>query len=412
MDAKPYREALGAVLEHARPLPKEHVTLPAADGRVLAETVRAARDEPPAPKSAMDGFALRSVDTADAGTGHPVTLGYEEIVGAGHLARTQVGPGKAVRIMTGALLPRGADAVVKQEDTEADGPGRILLSAPLAVGENVIARGATLSEGAVLVESGSRIGPHALGLLAGQGLATIPVYRQARVGLLALGDELLEPGTPSRPGGVYVSNLYVLEALARRDGAVPVRLGIAEDDPTEIEARLRTALSDERKPCDVVVTLGGSHQGDFDFGERVLRALGAHLHFRHTLINMGGSTLFATRGGTLFFGLPGTPAASWLAFEVLVRPALLRLQGREDGSRPMLAARLTHGVWPRPGRVNFIPARVQFSVDGEAEATPLGRSVPMELPPGLLANGLIHLTQPRGAVEAGAIVLVEWLDTP
>jgi len=405
-----YAEALQTVLAHCAPLPAETVPFDGAVGRVLADALHAAADEPPAPRSAMDGFALRGAETQGAAAGQPVAFTYREVVGAGHVRTEPVPPGEAVRIMTGALLPPGVDAVAKQEDTQPQGDGRFAVTAPLRPGENVIAPGAIQRAGSLLLGAGSVVSPQGLALLAGQGRAACAVRRRPTVGLLALGDELVEPGRPLGPGQLYVSNLYGLEALCARYGAAPRRLGLCADDPQRIEAVLRDALGDASGPrCDVVLTLGGSHEGDFDFADAVLARLGARLHFRRTRINMGGSTLFATRPGTLFFGLPGTPMASWLAFEVLVRPALWKLAGRAVLERPRLRARLTQPLQARGERTHFIPAWLRLAGEQEAAVQPLLRGSPLALPASVLADGLIHLPPEVRALEAGDPVAVELL---
>jgi molybdopterin molybdotransferase len=406
----PYAEALARVLASCAALPAERVAFDAAVGRVLAEDLRAGADDPPAAKSAMDGYALRAADTRGAGPAAPAAFAYAEVVGAGHVSSAPLPPGGAVRIMTGALLPPGADAVAKLEDTQPlEGP-RFALRAPLRPGENVIARGAVLRAQDLLLEAGRPISPQALGLLAGQGRADCAVHRRPRVGLLALGDELVPPGRPLGPGQLYVSNLYALEALCARYGAEPRRLGIAGDDPQRIEALLREALEGgAAPPCDVLLTLGGSHQGDFDFAHTVMGRLGAALQFRRTALNMGGSAIFATRGATLFFGLPGTPMASWLAFEVLVRPALWKLAGRTRLERPVLRAHLTAALEARPGRTTFIPARLELDGAREPRVQALVRGTPLALPPSVLASGLIHWPPDTPALPAGAPVPVELL---
>jgi molybdopterin molybdotransferase len=421
VQAIPYAEALALVLGHSRPLPAESVPFDALPGRVLAGAVRAGADEPPAPKSAMDGYALRAAETRAATSAAPVAFRCERVVGAGPLradpgadaaaAAGPPGPGEAVRIMTGAWLPPGLDAVVKQEDTRALPDGRVAVTAPLAPGENVIARGAILPAGRLLLEAGAVVTAQGLGLLAGQGHAAYPAVRRPRVGLLALGDELVEPGQPLAPGQLYVSNLYVLEALCRRYGAEPRRLGIVGDDLGRIEAVVRGALEDDgpHAPCDVVVTLGGSHHGDFDFAHAVLERVGATLHFRGVRVNFGGSTLFATRGDALCFGLPGTPMAAWLAFEVLVRPALWRRAGRTRLERPRLSLPLAERMQVRPGRANFIPARIETDGPAGPRVVPLGRGSTLALPPSVLANGIIHWPGDAEALEPGTLVPVELL---
>lgn len=414
MKTNTYDQSLRAILDHCQALDIETAPFAACLGRVIAEDIRAGENDPPQPKSSMDGFALRSEDTAHASPDSPVRMTFDEVVGAGHLARGEVTRGSAIRLMTGALVPAGADAVVKQEDTTPDEAGAFRVTAPLRFGENVIAPGTFLRRDTPLLFSGEVIGPQAMASLAGQGRSQVRVRRKPRVALLAMGDELVEIGNPLAPGQIYMSNGYLLEALCVRYGATGMLLGVVRDNLDDIEHRLRGCLPGEAReedaqPCDVVVTLGGSHQGDFDFAGPVLDRLGATVHFRQTLINYGGSTWFATRGNTLFFGLPGTPGASWLAFEVLIRPALMALQGRQNPNRPLIRARLAQSHTTRPGRLQFVPVAMAFSEDGPPMATPLTREHPAPRPAGLLANGLIRLAEDAQPLKAGDWVNVEWM---
>ena len=420
MKANTYRESLEAVLAQCRPLATEQIPFGEVAGRVLAEAVRAAQDDPAAPKSAMDGFALRAGETEAATPGSPVEFDFDEVVGAGHTAARAVTPGRAIRVMTGALLPGGADAVVKQEDSLPD-PGRtsdeggsFAVTAPLRPGENVIPRGARFTRCDPLLPGGAPLSPQGLGLLAGLGLSRVRVHRKPRVGVLALGDELVQPGVELKPGQIDVSNLHALLGEVQRYGGEGVDLGIAPDDADEIERRLRARIAGRsetspRAACDILLTLGGTRKGDFDFVDHVLGRLGARLQFRRTLINWGGSTLFATLENTLLFGLPGTPLASWMASELLVRPALWRLAGRRELEHPLLQAQLTTHLRLKPGRRHFIPARLRFDPHGAPLATPLGERPTAELPYAALADGLIHFPEETPELGPGDPVTVAWL---
>jgi molybdopterin molybdotransferase len=419
LDSVSYAEARDLAVAAARPLAAERVSLLAALGRVLAEDVMAERDDPAGPKSAMDGFALAAAQTQGAAPGAPAALAFRETVGAGHLARGRVEAGQAVRVMTGALLPPGADAVVKQEDTRPAGAGRFTVERPLAPGENVIPPGARMAAGARLLAAGTVVDDQALGVLAGLGRAAVAVHRRPRVALLALGDELVEPGQSLAPGQIYVSNLYALEALAARYGADTLRLGIARDDPAHIEALLRPCIkaAPDAEGCDLILTLGGSHKGDFDFAQAVQERLGARVLFSRVRINQGPSTRCAQAGTALLFGLPGTPGVSWCAFELLVRPALWGLAGRAQLEHPRLRARLTRALAfrtashkaGRPGWDHFHPGRLRLDDDGSPEVAPVLGPHPGELPAAIQADCLIQAPTGVTALAEGDWVRVLWL---
>ncbi|MCZ6558149.1 MAG: molybdopterin molybdotransferase MoeA [SAR324 cluster bacterium] len=414
MKRNTFQQSLHTVLAHSHPLAAEQVSFHEGLGRVLAADVAATQDDPPAPKSAMDGFALRAADTREAGAGRPVTLMYSEVVGAGHLARGVVRKGRAMRLMTGALLPKGADAVVKQEDTLPAGEGAFAIMQPLVSGENVVPAGARMKKDEIALHAGEVISPQGLGLLASLNRNRLNVVRRPRVALLALGDELVELGQPLQPGQLHVSNLYALEAKVAKYGGQPRRLGIAGDNPDLILRLLRPRLPDPERlgdplACEMLLTLGGSHGGDFDFAQHVLEALGAKIQFRRTRLSLGGSTLFATLGRTLLFGLPGTPVPSLGAFELLVRPALWRLAGRTELAHPRLMARLTAPVSAWNDATCFSPGWLRFDEPGAPTVTPLrdrGVSGPRN---GVLANALIEVPEGAEGLMADQQVSVQWL---
>jgi molybdopterin molybdotransferase len=278
-----------------------------------------------------------------------------------------------------------------------------------------------MKKDSVQLTAGEVVGPVAVGMLAGLGRVRVAVRRRPRVALLALGDELVDPGRPLRPGQLYVSNLHALEAKVARCGGLPRGLGIAADDPELIQRLLRPRLlaeANEDNPlgCEVVITLGGSHGGDFDFAHHTMEALGATVHFRHTRLSLGGSTLFATLGGTLLFGLPGTPVPSLGAFELLVRPALWALAGRRQLNYPTLRARLTAALTAWPGRTNFTPAWLEMHA-GKQPAGGLPAVTPLRDKGGgptaarnaTLANALIEVPDGGERLARGETVTVMWL---
>jgi molybdopterin molybdotransferase len=408
--ANHYHQSLEIILHHARQLEAEIVPFHDSPGRTLAETLIAERDDPQAPKSAMDGFAVRGTDTGSASAGSPLTLPVRGTLGAGRTAQATWEPGAAVRIMTGALLPPGADAVVKLEEVHRSDDGSVTLARAVEAGTNVVARGARLRAGDVVLEAGAWVTPQVHGLLASLGHSDVQVIRRPRVAVLAVGDELVEVEQVPAPGQIHVSNLYTLSGLVERYGGVAVPLGVVRDDPDAIMKRLRGALDGASGAlgCDVVITLGGSRRGDFDFAYDTFAGVGAHIHFRDTRLNPGCSTVFASAGAALLFGLPGTPVPSWGAFHVLVRPALERLCGR-GASHPILRARLTEPVSVRGDWTHFLPAWLAFDDTGAARVSVLRERGQGPVPGRMLANALICLPVGTSSVAAGEPVAVQWL---
>lgn len=411
-----YQESLQTILSRSAPLAPETVSFHAGLGRILAEDIVSEIEDPPAAKSAMDGYCLQAQITQQASSEHPLELPFSGALAAGHLPGENLIAGQAIRIMTGALLPRGADAVVKQEDVDFVGQKKISLKKPLQAGENVIAQGAHISMGQPILKAGLPITPQVLGMLAKLGKSQLQVYQQPRVAILAIGDELVEVGRPLQPGQLYVSNLYAMAAMIRQYGGIPQQLGIAKDDPHQIETLLRPYIlppdcPDNSAGCDLILTLGGSWKGDFDFAHTVLERLGAFIHFRSTAINLGPSTIFATLGKTLFFGLPGTPVPSWGAFELLMRPGLWKITGCSVLEHPRLPAQLATDLTAVAGSQCFFPGWLVFSSEGLPQVTPLRTRGTETMPSALLANVLIEVEEGKTALQRGEVVKVQWTNS-
>jgi molybdopterin molybdotransferase len=319
----PTDEAHTRILGDLTPLAEEWTLLHEALGRTLVSPVLATRTQPPCDNSAMDGYAVRSVDVARP----PIVLRVVDVVHAGATPGKAVGPGEAVRIMTGAAMPPGADAVVMQERTRAipgDGLGRVEIQEPAPVRANVRDAGEDARAGEVLLPAGTPLGIPELALLSGQGLASVRVPRRPRVAILATGDELCRPDEP--PGGRIVDTNSLAAALAvRRAGGLPTVLGIAADRPEAVERLLADALDH-----DVVLTSAGASVGEHDFVRGALAQLGVQMDFWRVAIRPGKPLAFGRRGRSLVFALPGNPTSSLVTFELFVRPALLRLTGRRD----------------------------------------------------------------------------------
>ena len=416
-------QALQQVLEAAAPLPAERVALSEAAGRRLARPVVAPFDLWPFERAAMDGYAVRAADLARSGQA-PARLRVRGALYAGQLPEAALLPGEAVRIMTGAPLPPEADAVVPLEMAQAEGGGEtgetVLVRRALPAGANVFPRGEEGRAGEELLAPGRVLTPGALGLLAALGLNEVEVHRRPVVALLAVGDELVEPGgARPGPGHIYDANTPALAAAMQAEGAEVVRLGIVPDDPAALARAIERGRS-----ADLLVITGGASLGDRDFTLRALVDAGARVHFTRLLIKPGKTVAFARLGRCLAFALPGSPGAAGVAYHLLVVPALRSLGGAPDGERehPRLMARLMGAVRVRAGRPHYLWGRLAFC-GGTAAVWPVGPLSTAVVRTQAHANALIHVPAGRPAgpwsgerdgrveLDAGSAVEVVWLGT-
>jgi molybdopterin molybdotransferase len=357
-------EAQAVVLEHARPLPPEVVPLtPAAVGLVLAEDVVSDLDMPPYDKALMDGFAVRAADLPE---GRAVLRVVEEVT-AGQTPRRPVGPGEATRIMTGAPLPPGADAVVMVERTRPADDHRVAIEdRPPAPGQNVLPRGREMRRGDTVLAAGTVLRPQELGVLATVGRTGARVVPAPAVAVLATGDELVEAEAMPGPGQIRNSNGPMLAAQVSRAGGVPRPLGIARDRPDHLRALVAEGL---RSP--VLILSGGVSAGKLDLVPGVLQELGVTAHFHKVEMKPGKPVFFGSRGDHLVFGLPGNPVSSLVCFELFVRPALRRLGGHADAGPRLLRAALAEDFAYRTDRPTYHPARLEAGERGwEVRAVP------------------------------------------
>jgi len=401
-------EAQSVVLAHARPVSTITVPLGEAHGFTLAEPVLCDVDSPPFDRAVMDGYAVRAADVQKS----PVTLRVVGQIAAGGVPDKDLAPGEAMQINTGAPIPDGADAVVRVEETETgEGSGAVLIRVGVPPGKFITPRATYVSAGATVLEAAGLLTPLAIGAAAAAGASVVTVYRQPRVAILATGDELIE--IDQTPSGAQIRNSsrYLLEALIHSAHGEPVPLGIAHDEREVLHRRIVEGLGH-----DVLCITGGVSMGAFDFVPEVLADCGATLHLRGLSIKPGRPTVFATTAdGTLIFGLPGNPVSTFVAFELLVRPALSAMQGRPEGGRPEILprpvrARLRGSVPATTARRSFWPARVAVNVDGglEAEALPWqgsGDSFGMAT-----ANGLIVRPPRQEVAGTGDTVTLILLD--
>ena len=332
-------EAIDTVLAAVRPL--DAVERPPLDalGMALAADVESPEDVPPFDNSAMDGFAVRA---AEAGSGG---LRVALDIPAGTVAERPLERGEAARIMTGAPLPEGADAVVPVENTE-ERDGVVTATRPVTAAANVRRAGEDVRRGAALLPAGAALGAAEIGLLVSAGVEAVRVRRRPRVAILATGSELVPPGEPLGRGQIRNSNSFTAYAQVIAAGGEPVLLGIARDDPEETRELIARALRE-----DAVVTSGGVSIGDYDFVKTVQEGLGVERRFWKVRTKPGKPMFFGVRGETLVFGVPGNPVAAMVSFELYVRPALLALQGRRDIWRPYVMAAAAETIAPGRDRV-------------------------------------------------------------
>ena len=297
----PVEEALERMLEGLQPTGAERVGLDAALGRTLAGPIAALRDQPPFPASAMDGYAVRAADTAKV----PAELSVIGVSKAGEAWSGRIKAGETVRIFTGAPVPRGADAVLIQENTEVVGPARVRVLESVAEGAFIRRRGLDFARGEVLLDAGRVIDARAVGLAAAMNNAEVTVRRRPEVAILATGDELVPPGTEPGPDQIIGSNGAALAAFVREAGGTPRDLGIAPDDASEIARRLDTAGG-----ASLVLTIGGASVGEHDLVHHALNQLGIRLEFWNIAMRPGKPLMFARRGRQLIIGLPGNPVSA------------------------------------------------------------------------------------------------------
>lgn len=321
----PYREARAILLAAAEPVETEKRELCACAGRVLAQKLTAACDVPPFDRSAFDGYVLRAEDTRRASCEQPITLRIMEEIQVSSLPRNALGPGEASKILTGAPIPPGGDAVVPYERTDFT-EHEVTLYAPLRQGEDVVRKGEDVCLGAVLAEQGQRIDAGLMGSLAAQNIAEPLVFRQPRIGILSTGSELCEVGQPLLPGQIHDTNRYSLLALLTRLGIEPVLFGSVPDRLDEIEAAMDQALS----ACDALITTGGVSMGDYDLVPAAQEAIGAEILIRGVDLKPGMACCYARRDEKLLFGLSGNPTSSLTNLYVVALPALRRMCGLRE----------------------------------------------------------------------------------
>jgi molybdopterin molybdotransferase len=355
--------ALDHILATVHVLESERVGLLQATGRVLVEPVASDRDIPPLTNSAMDGFAVRGADVAEAPM--PVRLAVVGEIAAGYVSEARIGPNQAVRIMTGAPIPEGADTVVRFEDTQLSGDVVEIVRAPRA-GANVRKAGEDVCAGQIVMEAGTVVRPQEVGMLAAVGRIEVAVVRRPRVAILGTGDEVVPPDQTPGPGQIRDANSYTVAAQVQAYGGVPILLGVARDREDFVREGIKSAL-DQR--VDLIITSGGVSVGDFDLVKQVLAAEG-EMRFWSLNMKPGRPLAFGVIDGVPLLGLPGNPVAAMISTELFARPALLKMQGFVDWGRSMIRARLAQPIARKDGRRHYLRVSLRETADGyEASLT-------------------------------------------
>jgi molybdopterin molybdotransferase len=396
----PLSDARQRVLDGCDVLPPRLFPLATLRGCVTAEVVTSPEDVPPLPNTAVDGYAVRAADTQGA----PVELKVVGVLAAGAEPTTGVGAGEAIRIMTGAPMPDGADAVVMVEDTEAlAGGDAVRIGRSVGGGDAVRPAGSDVHAGDEVFAAGTVLSAAHVGVLASIGRAEAKVHPRARVGVLSTGDELVEGGGPLRPGQIRESNRPMLLGLVEQAGCEAVDLGLARDDEAVITAVIQHAVA----TCDAVVTSGGVSMGDFDLIKVVLDRMG-DMQWMQVAIKPAKPFAFGVLPGPArpvpVFGLPGNPVSSLVSFEVLARPALRKMMGHRELDRPQVRAVADEAFRRRPdGKLHLVRVHGSFADDGRWHVRSTGAQGSHQLAASAGANGLALLPDSDG-LPAGADV--------
>ena len=398
-------DALDLVLAQVHPLDAERVPILDTLGRVLAEDVCADGDIPPLSNSAMDGYALQAGDTLDADPQNPARLRVIHDLRAGYTTDLEVTSGTAIRIMTGAPVPRGADTVIPFEEVERDGDW-VTVPHPYPIGKNVRPAGEDVRRGQLVLKARTVVRPQEVGMLAALGKREALTIRRPLVGILATGDELVAPESPLKPGKIRNANSYSNAAQVLKYGGVPMPLGIARDDVGEVTERVREGLA---RGIDLLLTSGGISAGDFDVVKEVLATEG-EMRFWQVRMRPGKPLAFGRIGDVPLIGLPGNPVSAMVSFELFARPAILKMLGREDLSKPTVQATLAEDVKTRAGFRHFLRVVLEEEDDGRYLARLTGGQGSGILLSMVRAHGLAIIPEEEAGLRAGSTVRVMLLD--
>jgi molybdopterin molybdotransferase len=397
------KEALHTILESISPLSLEKVNHLEALSRILGEDIISGRDIPPGDNSAMDGYALRAADTLFASRKNHVTLRVIEDIPAGRMPKKKVKAGEASRIMTGALIPAGADAVLRVEDTESAGK-KVRIFASVKAGMDIRLAGEDVKKGEHVLSRGDVIRPAEIGMLASLSRSFIYTFQKPVAAILATGDELVDVDELVPPGKIVTSNSYALAAQVMECGGIPLQLGIAKDNREDLAAKFQAALR-----ADMIISSGGVSVGDYDLVKDVMKELGSTMQFWKVAMRPGRPLAYGTIGGKPLFGLPGNPVSSMVSFEQFVRPALLKMMGHRNLFRKSVQAILMENISKRSGFLAFLRAQAVFE-KGQYRVTTTGEQGSGILKSMVRANSLIVLPEKLTRAKKGDMVTVQLLD--
>lgn len=386
----------------AKPLGVEEIPLLKAFGRVLAADVTAALDVPPFDRSTVDGYAVKAEDTFGADENKPIRLKLCGTVSVGEMPKIIVNRGEAAEIMTGAPIPKGADAVVMTEDTELKN-GEVYVYNAVAKDENVMKAGSDIKKGETVVEVGRLLGAREIGAIAALGIAKIKVYRIPRVAVLSTGAEVAEPDKPLPPGKIYDINAYSLSAAVAESGGEPVFLGVVPDDAAELERALKRAL----ESADLVITSGGVSVGPKDVVPKTLSTLGKPgLIVCGIAIKPGKPTTVALVDRKPVFSLPGHPTSALLIYHLLVRPVVEGLAGRKPEKAYEVKALASTRMFPARGRRTFVMVKLKESASKQFIAEPVPTGLSGAITTLLKADGFVEIPENQQFVDSDEEVTV------
>lgn len=397
-------DAQAVILKSIKALGSESVKLADSLKRVLAEDIISSLDIPPFNNSAMDGYALRSLDTKGASPDAPKTLRVIDDIKAGQISKKIIKANQAVRIMTGAPIPKGADSVIMVENTEKSGNDKVKIFAYIEEGANIRRAGEDIQKGECVLEKGTLLKPSHIGLLASLGKPKVRVAKQPKVAILATGDELVDVDKKLTPGKIRSSNSYTLYAQVLECGGIPVNLGIAKDKAQELKNKIKQGLN-----CDLIITSGGVSVGDYDLVKDILAEMGTQIKFWKVAMRPGKPLAFGMIKNKPVFGLPGNPVSSMVVFEIFVRPAILKMLGQTKDERKEVEAVLEEDVTKKNGLKYFLRARTRWEAGNYLTRTtgPQGSGILKSMG---LANSLIILDEEKERIEKGSKVNVWFLN--